>query len=60
MPGKKYRSIKRPKQYEGLKRRGFSKSRAAALSNAQAKKAKRKAAARKGGRKRKRGGRKKK
>jgi hypothetical protein len=42
MPGKKYRSIKRPKQYEGLRRKGMSKSRAAAISNAAAKKAKRK------------------
>ena len=42
MPGKKYRSIKKPKMYEGLRRRGFSKSRAAAISNAAAKKRKRK------------------
>lgn len=38
MPGKKYASIKRPKMYEGLKRAGFSKSAAAAISNAAAKK----------------------
>ena len=37
MPGKKYRSIKRPKVYEALKRRGYSKSKAARISNAQAK-----------------------
>ena len=42
MPGKKYRSIKRPKQYEGLRRKGMSKSRAAAISNAAAKKKRRK------------------
>jgi hypothetical protein len=42
MPGKKYASIKKPKMYEGLRRRGFSKSRAAAISNAAAKKRKRK------------------
>ena len=34
MPGKKYASIKRPKVYEALKRRGFSKTRAAKISNA--------------------------
>lgn len=33
MPGKKYASIKRPRQYEGLRRRGYSKRRAAAISN---------------------------
>lgn len=42
MPGKKYRSIKRPKQYEGLRKRGFSKESAARISNAQAKKKRRK------------------
>jgi hypothetical protein len=42
MPGKKYRSIKRPKMYEGLRRKGMSKSRAAAISNAAAKKKRRK------------------
>jgi hypothetical protein len=40
MPGKKYKSIKKPKMYEGLKRAGFSKSAAAAISNAAAKKGK--------------------
>lgn len=34
MPGKRMNSIKRPKVYEALKRRGFSKSSAAAISNA--------------------------
>lgn len=36
MPGKKRpgKSIKAPKMYEGLKRRGMSKSQAAAISNA--------------------------
>lgn len=33
MPGKKYRSIKRPKVYEGLRRRGYSKRRAAKIAN---------------------------
>ncbi len=38
MPGKKKHgsSIKKPKTYEALKRKGMSKSRAAAISNAQA------------------------
>lgn len=34
MPGKKYASIKNPKMYEGLRRHGYSKSKAAAISNA--------------------------
>lgn len=34
MPGKKYASIKRPRVYEALKRKGFSKSSAARISNA--------------------------
>lgn len=38
MPGKKYASIKRPKTYEALRDKGMSKSKAAAISNAQAKK----------------------
>jgi hypothetical protein len=43
MPGKKYASIKRPQVYEALKRKGMSKSRAAAISNSMAgKKGKRK------------------
>jgi len=40
MPGKKYASIKRPRVYEALKRKGFSKTSAARISNAQAGKAK--------------------
>lgn len=42
MPGKKYRSIKRPKMYEGLRKHGMSKSSAARISNAYAKKHRRK------------------
>lgn len=34
MPGKKYRSIKRPKVYEALREKGYSKERAARISNA--------------------------
>jgi hypothetical protein len=41
MPGKRYRSIKRPKVYEALKRKGYSKSKAARISNAQAKRKRR-------------------
>lgn len=33
MPGKKYRSIKRPRMYEGLRKRGYSKERAAKIAN---------------------------
>ena len=33
MPGKKYRSIKRPKVYEALRRKGMSKKKAARISN---------------------------
>jgi hypothetical protein len=40
MPGKKYRSIKKPKMYEGLRKKGFSKSSAAKISNAKSKKKK--------------------
>ena len=36
MPGKKYASIKKPAMYEDLKQKGFSKSSAAAISNAAA------------------------
>jgi hypothetical protein len=43
VPGKKYASIKRPKVYEALKRKGYSKTRAAKIANSGAK----------GGRKRK-------
>ncbi len=39
MPGRKPGpSIKRPKTYEALKKKGMSKARAARISNAQAKK----------------------
>jgi hypothetical protein len=41
MPGKKVSSsIKKPKTYEALKDKGMSKTRAAKISNAQAKKKK--------------------
>ena len=33
MPGKKYKSIKRPKVYEALKKRGMSKKKAAKIAN---------------------------
>jgi hypothetical protein len=43
MPGKKKSSsIKKPKTYEALKDKGMPKARAAAISNAQAKKTKKK------------------
>jgi hypothetical protein len=42
MPGAKYRSIKRPRQYEALRRKGYSKESAARISNAAAKKRRRK------------------
>ena len=42
MPGKKYASIKRPAQYEALRRQGKSKESAARISNAAASKKKRK------------------
>jgi hypothetical protein len=38
MPGKKYRSIKRPRVYEALRRGGMSKRRAAKISNAKRRK----------------------
>jgi hypothetical protein len=38
VPGKKFRSIKRPKVYEALRREGMSKSKAAKISNAKRKK----------------------
>jgi hypothetical protein len=34
MPAKKYRSLQNPKQYEALKRKGYSKTAAAKISNA--------------------------
>lgn len=36
MPGRKYRSIKRPRVYRALKRKGYSKTKSARISNAQA------------------------
>lgn len=36
MPGKKYASILYPKMYEGLRKHGMSKTRAAKISNAAA------------------------
>lgn len=42
MPGKKYKSIKNPKQYEKLRDMGYSKSSAAAISNASYKKGRKK------------------
>jgi hypothetical protein len=42
MPGKKYRSLKRPAQYEALRRAGKTKESAARISNAAARKKKRK------------------
>lgn len=50
-------SIKRPKVYEALKRRGFSKSSAAAISNAGRTKSGRSRMAKKAARTRKHGGR---
>lgn len=41
MPGKKWASIKRPKVYEALRRKGMSKESAARISNAQAGRGKR-------------------
>lgn len=42
MPGTKWkRSLKRPKMYEGLRKHGMSKARAAKISNAKRKKGKR-------------------
>jgi hypothetical protein len=39
LPGKKHGpSVKKPKTYEALKKKGTNKSRAARISNAQAKK----------------------
>ena len=35
MPAKKYASLQNPKQYEALKKKGFSKTSAAKISNAQ-------------------------
>lgn len=41
MPGKKWRSIKRPKVYEGLRKRGMTKTRAAKIANSRKAKKKR-------------------
>lgn len=38
MPGKKYAAIKKPVEYEALRRKGMDKAKAAAISNADAKK----------------------
>lgn len=37
MPGEKYRSIKKPKVYEALRREGASKAKAAKIANARKK-----------------------
>lgn len=42
MPGKKNKSLKNPKQYEVLRDKGMSKEKAARISNASAKKKRRK------------------
>lgn len=42
MPGKKNKSLKRPAQYEALREKGMSKEKAAKISNASAKKKKKK------------------
>jgi hypothetical protein len=42
MPGKKYASIKRPKVYEALREKGYSKARAAKIANSKRGKGKRK------------------
>lgn len=36
MPGKKYASLKRPRVYEALRRKGYSKTKAAKISNSRA------------------------
>ena len=41
MPGRKYASIKRPRVYEALRRKGYGKTKAAKISNAMARKRKR-------------------
>lgn len=41
MPGKKMNSIRNPKQYEALRDKGMSKQRAARITNAATKKARR-------------------
>jgi hypothetical protein len=55
MPGKRFqRSIKRKKTYHALRRKGMSKTRAAKISNAQARKGRRKKGRKRGRRKKKR------
>lgn len=56
MPGKKYRSIKRPRVYERLKAKGYSKRKAARISNAGRTHAARSRMARKAARTRRRHG----
>lgn len=41
MPGKKYAALKKPKTYEALRKKGYSKTSAAKISNAQARKGRR-------------------
>lgn len=41
MPGKKNRSLKNPRQYEALRKKGHSKQSAAKISNSKSKKKKR-------------------
>lgn len=48
MPGRKYRSIKRPRVYEGLRKRGHSKTRSAKIANS-GRAGSRRAGSRKGG-----------
>ncbi len=38
MPGKKMRSIKKPRVYEALKRKGYSKTKAAKIANSRRRK----------------------
>ncbi len=57
MPGKKYASIRRPKVYEALRRRGLSKTASAKISNAGTSHAKRSKMAKKAARTRKKRGR---
>jgi hypothetical protein len=33
MPGRKYRSIKKPRVYEALRRKGYSKTKSAKIAN---------------------------
>lgn len=41
MPGKKYRSLKNPRAYESMRKKGMPQATAAKISNAQAKKRRR-------------------